>query len=206
MALIHAFLVITLRANQIVSGLALTIFAGAAGLSAYLGNDLTLADSPARYHFPSSTCSGSRTRRSSARSSSASRCWSASMARGPPRRPLPRPNRAGPQRPCGRRVTGNRGCDGHRRHDVPLSPRSSGRPGRRRGRLLQPPDHAAVGDRYCRRRRVDRDPRSSSSPSGAPTLPRGRLPLRRLLRAAVRLAGAGLPPGCPVRGIPGASY
>ena len=40
MALIHAFLVITLRANQIVSGLALTIFAGAAGLSSYLGNDL----------------------------------------------------------------------------------------------------------------------------------------------------------------------
>jgi ABC-type uncharacterized transport system permease subunit len=51
MALIHAFLVITLRANQIVSGLALTIFAGAAGLSSYLGNDLQLAESPARYHF-----------------------------------------------------------------------------------------------------------------------------------------------------------
>ena len=48
MALIHAFLVVTLRANQIVSGLALTIFAGAAGLSSYLGNDLNLADSPAR--------------------------------------------------------------------------------------------------------------------------------------------------------------
>jgi ABC-type uncharacterized transport system permease subunit len=31
MAAIHAFLVVTLRANQIVSGLALTIFAGAAG-------------------------------------------------------------------------------------------------------------------------------------------------------------------------------
>ena len=45
MAAIHAFLVITLRANQIVSGLALTIFAGAAGLSSYLGNDLNLADS-----------------------------------------------------------------------------------------------------------------------------------------------------------------
>ena len=43
MALIHAFLVVTLRANQIVSGLALTIFAGAAGLSSYLGNDLDLA-------------------------------------------------------------------------------------------------------------------------------------------------------------------
>jgi ABC-type uncharacterized transport system permease subunit len=50
-ALIHAFLVITMRANQIVSGLALTIFAGAAGLSSYLGNDLSLADEPARYSF-----------------------------------------------------------------------------------------------------------------------------------------------------------
>jgi ABC-type uncharacterized transport system permease subunit len=51
MALIHAFLVITLRASQIVSGLALTIFAGAAGLASYLGNDLNLADQPARHSF-----------------------------------------------------------------------------------------------------------------------------------------------------------
>ena len=51
MALIHAFLVITLRASQIVSGLALTIFAGAAGLSSYLGNDLDLADAPAKHRF-----------------------------------------------------------------------------------------------------------------------------------------------------------
>jgi len=51
MALIHAFLVITLRASQIVSGLALTIFAGATGLSSYLGNDLNLADEPARHSF-----------------------------------------------------------------------------------------------------------------------------------------------------------
>ena len=51
MALIHAFLVVTLRANQIVSGLALTIFAGAAGLSSYLGNDLGLADAPAKHAF-----------------------------------------------------------------------------------------------------------------------------------------------------------
>jgi len=51
MALIHAFLVITLRASQIVSGLALTIFAGAAGLSSYLGNDLNLAGNPARVTF-----------------------------------------------------------------------------------------------------------------------------------------------------------
>ena len=51
MASIHAFLVITLRASQIVSGLALTIFAGAAGLSSYLGNDLNLADNPASHQF-----------------------------------------------------------------------------------------------------------------------------------------------------------
>src|SRR6185312_3171745 len=38
-------------ANQIVSGLALTIFAGAAGLSSYLGNDLHLSGKPARYQF-----------------------------------------------------------------------------------------------------------------------------------------------------------
>ena len=49
MALIHAFLVVTLRANQIVSGLALTIFAGAIGLSSYLGSTLKLADQPARH-------------------------------------------------------------------------------------------------------------------------------------------------------------
>ena len=42
---------VTLRASQIVSGLALTIFAGAAGLSSYLGNDLKLADQPAKHAF-----------------------------------------------------------------------------------------------------------------------------------------------------------
>jgi len=51
MSAIHAFLVITLRASQIVSGLALTIFAGGVGLSSYLGNDLNIADVPARYQF-----------------------------------------------------------------------------------------------------------------------------------------------------------
>src|SRR6476619_4790921 len=50
-AAIHAFLVITLRANQIVSGLAITIFAGVAGLSSYLGNDLDLASNGARHQF-----------------------------------------------------------------------------------------------------------------------------------------------------------
>jgi general nucleoside transport system permease protein len=51
MALIHAFLVVSLRANQIVSGLALVIFAGASGLSSYLGNTLNIADQPARQAF-----------------------------------------------------------------------------------------------------------------------------------------------------------
>ena len=51
MASIHAFLVITLRASQIVSGLALTIFAGAAGLSSYIGNNSNLADQPANHTF-----------------------------------------------------------------------------------------------------------------------------------------------------------
>jgi len=37
LALIHAFLSITIRVNQIVSGLAITIFAGIIGLSSYLG-------------------------------------------------------------------------------------------------------------------------------------------------------------------------
>jgi ABC-type uncharacterized transport system permease subunit len=51
MALVHAFLVVTLRANQTVSGLALTIFAGAAGLSSYLGNVGKLGGQPAEHSF-----------------------------------------------------------------------------------------------------------------------------------------------------------
>ena len=53
MAAIHAFLTITLRASQIVSGLALTIFAGGLGLSAYFGGDLHLGDLPATHQFSS---------------------------------------------------------------------------------------------------------------------------------------------------------
>ena len=50
-SLIHAFVTITLRANQIVSGLAVTILAGATGLSSYIGADAGLADLPARHVF-----------------------------------------------------------------------------------------------------------------------------------------------------------
>ncbi|HET7745383.1 MAG TPA: ABC transporter permease [Gaiellaceae bacterium] len=53
MAAIHAFLTITMRASQIVSGLALTIFAGGLGLSAYFGTELNLADEPSTHHFGS---------------------------------------------------------------------------------------------------------------------------------------------------------
>jgi general nucleoside transport system permease protein len=50
-SVIHAFLTITLRASQIVSGLALTIFAGGFGLSSYLGTNLGLADVPPEHQF-----------------------------------------------------------------------------------------------------------------------------------------------------------
>ena len=62
---------ITLRANQIVSGLALTIFAGAAGLSSYLGNDLDLADVARAARVQAVDAFGLQTCPSSARSSSA---------------------------------------------------------------------------------------------------------------------------------------
>ncbi len=50
-SLIHAVLAVSLRANQIVSGLALTIFAGATGLSSYLGNVGSLGGKPASHDF-----------------------------------------------------------------------------------------------------------------------------------------------------------
>ncbi len=52
-AAIHAFLSVTLRASQIVSGLALTIFAGQTGLSSYFGDTLQLGSNPARHTFAS---------------------------------------------------------------------------------------------------------------------------------------------------------
>lgn len=46
LGLLYAVLAVTLRANQTVSGLAITIFAGAVGLSSYLANTWQLATSP----------------------------------------------------------------------------------------------------------------------------------------------------------------
>ncbi len=51
MALIHAFVTITLRANQIVSGLTLTIFAGVIGLSSYLGEVGHLGGKPGQHQL-----------------------------------------------------------------------------------------------------------------------------------------------------------
>jgi general nucleoside transport system permease protein len=51
MASAHAFAVVTLRANQIVSGLALLIFGGALGLSSYLSAVGNLADDPGHHRL-----------------------------------------------------------------------------------------------------------------------------------------------------------
>lgn len=50
-AAIHAFLVITLRVNQTISGLAITLFAGVAGLSSYLAREGDVARSPVPHQF-----------------------------------------------------------------------------------------------------------------------------------------------------------
>jgi ABC-type uncharacterized transport system permease subunit len=51
MALIHAVVTITFEANQVVSGLALTIFGGAIGLSSYLASVGGLGGQPGRHQF-----------------------------------------------------------------------------------------------------------------------------------------------------------
>jgi len=51
MAFIHAFVSITLRANQIVSGLALTIFAGVIGLSSYIAEDNGIGGKAGNHQF-----------------------------------------------------------------------------------------------------------------------------------------------------------
>jgi len=48
-SLLHAFMTITLRANQVVSGLALSIFVGATGLSSYIGDLAGLGGTPGRH-------------------------------------------------------------------------------------------------------------------------------------------------------------
>ena len=191
-ALILAFLVITLRANQIVSGLALTIFCGAAGLSSYLGNDFNLADDPARYSFEAVNAFGledlpvvgpvlfGQTWLVYA-------SWVCVVVVG---YYLSR-TRPGPQRPRRRRVTGGGGRDGDQRHEVPLPPHDRRRGvRRRRRRVLQPGADARLGRRPHGRGRLDRDRARHLRVLAGRPLPRRRLRLRRLLGAPVHAAGA----------------
>ena len=172
MAAIHAFLVITLRASQIVSGLALTIFAGAVGLSSYLGNDLQ-PRRPAR--------ATTRSRRSSREAMQTLAGRRPDRLRpGHPRVPLvgargrahlvPEPHAARAQRARGRRVAGRRRRDGHQRRRATAtptrspaarSPGSQARPSRSRSRRSGSTGSPAApaGSRS----------RSSSSRSGGPS-------------------------------------
>jgi ABC-type uncharacterized transport system permease subunit len=52
MALIHAFAAVTLRVNQIVSGLALTILGGSIGLSTFTGQAAGLTGQPGHHRMP----------------------------------------------------------------------------------------------------------------------------------------------------------
>ena len=116
MALIHAFLVVTLRANQIVSGLALTIFAGAAGLSSYLGNDLNVAGQPAKHSFgpflPHSW-QNAKVDRADPAGAFGARVRVVGVRRA--RRGLPRAHAARAQPARRRRVARGSGRDGHQR-------------------------------------------------------------------------------------------
>ena len=123
---------ITLRANQIVSGLALTIFAGAAGLSSYLGNDFDLADNPARYSFGPSNPFGLEDLPVVGpivfgQSWLVYASWLCVIAVG---LYLSR-TRPGLERARGRRVAGGRRRDGDQRDEVPLPPHARGRRVRR---------------------------------------------------------------------------
>lgn len=51
MGLVHAIVTIAFEANQVVSGLALTIFGGAIGLSSYLASSASLGGQPGHHQF-----------------------------------------------------------------------------------------------------------------------------------------------------------
>ena len=194
MAAIHAFLVITLRANQIVSGLALTIFAGGLGLSAYVGTELGLADLPATHQF-------ARPRRARPRRPARGRPDRLRPIRTrvrlvgshAPRGALPRAHSVGAQRPRRRRGPGVGRRHGHQRHPVSIRPRPRRRRLRRsRRRLLQPVDHSGldVGRHARRRSGLDRDRARDLRVLARRALSRRRVPLRSAVGASVRTPGA----------------
>ena len=196
-ALIHAFLVITLRASQIVSGLAITIFAGAAGLSSYLANDLNLANRPGAAPVPGrSSRRACRTGRSSARSCSARTRSSTSswlcvvavwfyLSR----------TRPGLNARAVGEAPGAADAMGIDVDRVPLRAHARRRRVRRRRRRdVHARDHAAVGRRDHRRRRLDRDRARDLRVLAAGALPRRRVLLRRAAGALAAAPGARHPP------------
>ena len=198
---------VTLRANQIVSGLALTIFAGAAGLSSYLGNDLDLADAPAEHQFAPFLPQGCATRRSSARSCSTRTAlvyvsWVCVVLVAL----VPRAHAAGPERARGRRVARRRRRDGDQRRRVPLRAHARRRRVRRRRRrvfsLAITPQWV---DGLTRRRRLDRDRARDLRLLAAGALPGRRVPLRRVPGAAVHVPGARRLDGRAAGALPGAA-
>ena len=193
-AAIHAFLTITLRASQIVSGLALTIFAGGLGLSAYFGNELHLADFPATHQFGSLDVLGLGDLPVFGpilfdQSALVYASWVLTALVGA----LPRAHALRAQRPRGRRGARVGRRDGHRGRALPVRPRARRRRVRRGGRrLLQPLHHAGLGrGRHAReRRRLDRDRARHLRLLACRALSRRRVPLRGSVRASVRAAGA----------------
>ena len=192
MALIHAFLVITLRVEPDRLGARADDLRGS-GLSSYLANDLEPRATRRRPPRSRRSCrSGLRdapvvgpilfdqnalvyvswvVRRASC-------AWY--LAR----------TRPGPERARGRRVARGRRRDGDQRDRLPLRAHARRRRvrGRRRRDVLAR-DHAAVGRRPHRRRRLDRDRARDLRLLAAGALPRRRVPLRRVPGAAVHVPG-----------------
>ena len=125
MAAIVAVLCVSLRASQIVTGLALTIFAGGLGLSAYLGNDLGLADVPPKHQFGQiDLFGGGDLPVIGPVLFHQSALVYASIVLTGRRRLLPRAHAARAERARGRRVAGRGRHDGDQRHALPLRARA----------------------------------------------------------------------------------
>ena len=194
MAAIHAFLTITMRASQIVSGLALTIFAGGLGLSAYFGNDVHLADSPPAHQFGAIDVFGLKDLWvfgpilfNQSALVYASWALTAGIAFYLARTRWGLNVRAVGEAPA------SADAMGINVKPLSLCPRSRRRlPRRRRGLVLQPFDHARLdGGRHPHRRgRVDRDRPRHLRVLARRALPRRRLSLRRARGAPVCAAGA----------------
>ena len=200
MALIHAFLSITVRVNQIVSGLALTIFAGTIGLSSYAGTSGASEASTAFTSSSSSMCWGSRTCRSSARSCSTRTpsCTSpGSWSRSSRITCSARASGCTCGRSANRRARrmrwGSTSAGPLRAHDHRRRVR------RARRRLLHARHRADLDGRAHRRRGLDRDRARDLRVLEARPARRGRLPLRCPVQPRVHPPGARRP--APVRAL-----